>query len=85
VRAPIGSAPDLPRSKAAQLTPISILSRNGLMHASLLSIAASEREFLNEHRESEAQEHKLAAQDSRLQQNATIRPPKGCLGAVERN
>ena len=30
-------------------------------------------EFLNEHREAEEQEHKLAAQD-RLQQNATIRP-----------
>jgi hypothetical protein len=33
-------------------------------------------EFLNEHRESEAQEHKPAAQDSRLQQNGTIRSAK---------
>ena len=29
-----------------------------------------------EHRQAEEQEHKLAAQDSRLQQNATIRPGK---------
>jgi hypothetical protein len=33
-------------------------------------------EFLKEHRQAEEQEHKLAAQDSRLQQNATIRPGK---------
>jgi hypothetical protein len=33
-------------------------------------------EFLKEHRQAEEQEHKLAAQDSRLQQNATIRPAK---------
>jgi len=31
-------------------------------------------EFLKEHREAEEQEHKLAAQDSGLQRNATIRP-----------
>jgi hypothetical protein len=30
--------------------------------------------FLKEHREAEEQEHKLAAQDSGLQRNATIRP-----------
>src|SRR6266481_7963903 len=33
-------------------------------------------EFLKEHREAEEQEHKLAAQDSRLHRNATIRPAK---------
>jgi hypothetical protein len=32
--------------------------------------------FLKEHREAEEQEHKLAAQDSWLQRNATIRPAK---------
>jgi hypothetical protein len=30
--------------------------------------------FSKEHREAEEQEHKLASQDSSLQQNATIRP-----------
>jgi hypothetical protein len=33
-------------------------------------------ELLKEHREAEEQEHKLAAQDSGLQRNATIRPAK---------